>query len=85
MGKAGGFLGEYRMAPSRPPVLVEQHYRVSAVAELVDCSEGHVREQIAAWESGDRSKGLGPSYLVGDKRIIPASAILAWLERHRVA
>lgn len=79
------FAGNYAMAPEMPPRVVELHYRVEQVADLLACSRDSVERAIREWDESDRKSGLGPSYLVAGKRIVPAGAVHAWLERLRVS
>lgn len=74
-----------RMAPAMPPAVVELHYRVGHLAELLGCSDDTITRALKEWDTSWRRSGLGPSYLIAGARIVPASAVNAWLERQRVS
>lgn len=82
---ANATAGAPRMAPAMPPAVVELHYRVAQLAELLGCSSDTIQRELKEWDASGRRSGLGPSYLVAGARIVPASAVHAWLERQRVS
>lgn len=77
------------------PFMGEEHYRCSTIADRFDCSTDYVEKEIRRYDATQGKEGLGPSFLVplyndrgvsrSNARVVPASAVLAWRERSRIA